>query len=157
MLGIPSYTTSIPSYTTSIPSLAFVGVPLLLEDISPDSRVLLLRGEASLIDRYLLWVDKSCTGGAAYIGELIATQQFVGTWFGATHTIYGGEVAFGGFAVNEAYFVVFTDASVDLVHRERVFYFCHIVGIGLPQDRRKIVVGCPPSLLLNQNRLAILI
>ena len=59
----------IPSYAAL---LLAVGVPLLSEDISPDSRVLLLRGEACLIDRYLLWVDESCTGGAAYGGELIA-------------------------------------------------------------------------------------
>ena len=113
-----------PSYAAL---LLAVLIPLLSEDISPDGRVLLLSGEACLIDRYLLWVDESCTGGAAYIGELVATQQFIGAWFGGTHAIYGGEVAFGGFAVREAYFVVFTDASVDLVHWERVFYFCHIV------------------------------
>ena len=58
-----------PSYAAL---LLAVLIPLLSEDISPDSRVLLLRGEACLIDRYLLWVDESCTGGAAYIGELIA-------------------------------------------------------------------------------------
>ena len=114
------------SYPSLLALLLAVLIPLLSEDISPDSRVLLLRGEASLIDRYLLWVDESCTGGAAYIGELIATQQFVGSGFGATHTIDGGEIAFGGFAVREAYFVIFTDASVNLVHREYIFYFCHL-------------------------------
>jgi len=55
-----------------------------------------------------------------------------GGWFGGALTVGNGEVTTGGVKVCEAYFVLLGDLAVDLVHREGIFYFSHIVGIGLP-------------------------
>ena len=138
-------------------SLAFPRLIHLVEDIAPQSGVLGLLAEAVLVALDVLWVDQTCLCSLSNSLELLAVSDFSGTWFGAAFAVGGAVVHTRSSAVCKADFVFLGDLTVDCLHRECIINFCHIVGIGLPQDRRKIVVGWPPSLLLNQNRLAILI
>ena len=138
-------------------SLAFPRLIHLVEDIAPQSGVLGLLAEAVLVALDVLWVDQTCLCSLRHCFELLAVSDFSGTWFGAAFAVGGAVVDARGSAMCKADFVFLGDLTVDCLHRECIINFCHIVGIGLPQDRRKIVVGWPPSLLLNQNRLAILI
>ena len=144
-------------YTARFAWLALPRLIHLVEDIAPQSGVLGLFAEAVLVALDVLWVDQTCLCSLSNSLELLAVSDFSGTWFGAAFAVGGAVVDTRGSAVCKADFVFLGDLTVDFLHWECVFDFCHIVGIGLPQDRRKIVVGWPPSLLLNQNRLAILI
>ena len=138
-------------------SLAFPSLIHFVEDIAPKRGVLGLLAEASLVLLDVLWVDQTCLCCLRYCLELLAVCDFSGTWFGAAFAVGSAVVYARGCAMCKADFVFLGNLAVDCLHWECIINFCHIVGIGLPQDRRKIVVGWPPSLLLNQNRLAILI
>ena len=138
-------------------SLALPRLIHLVEDVAPKRGVLGLLAEAHLVALDVLWVDQTCLCSLRHCLELLAVSDFSGAWFGTAFAVGGAVVHARGCAVCKADFVFLGDLAVDFLHRECIINFCHIVGIGLPQDRRKIVVGWPPSLLLNQNRLAILI
>ena len=138
-------------------SLALPRLIHLVEDVAPQSGVLGLLAEAHLVALDVLWVDQTCLCCLSHCLELLAVCDFSGTWFSAAFAVHGAVVHTRCSAVCKADLVFLGNLAVDLLHRECIFNLCHIVGIGLPQDRRKIVVGWPPSLLLNQNRLAILI
>ena len=138
-------------------SLRGVSSPLLCPDVRAEALVLLLCFER--ID--ICWVGSldACSGGSSHSFELSLVCQLlrsvrVGVEVAIVATLHGvlGVTAFSKGDVRVL--ANFAGHGFDQVHRSD---FCHIVGIGLPQDRRKIVVGWPPSLLLNQNRLAILI
>ena len=129
----------------------------LVEDIAPKGAVLGLFAESVLVALDVLWVDQTCLCCLSNCLELLAVSDFSGTWFGAAFAVHGAVVHTRGRAMCKADFVFLGNLTVDFLHWECIINLCHIVGIGLPQDRRKIVVGWPPSLLLNQNRLAILI
>lgn len=138
-------------------SLAFPSLIHLAEDIAPHSGVLGLLAEAVHVLLDVLWVDDTCCRSCCNRFESLTVSQFGSTWFASAFAVHSAVVHTRGCAVCKADFVFLGDLTVDFLHWECIFNLCHIVGIGLPQDRRKIVVGWPPSLLLNQNRLAILI
>ena len=115
ILGIPSCTT-----------LLLERCPFLREDVAVKGWVLLLCCESCLVNSQLYWVFQAGSGVSYTSCELDSCCRFRCAHRGRASAIDGGVVAFAGFAVGKAYFVLFTDASVDLVHRERVFYFCHM-------------------------------
>ena len=117
-------------------TLAFPRLIHLVEDVAPQSGVLGLLAEAVLVALDVLWVDQTCLCSLSNSLELLAVCDFSSTWFGAAFAVGGAVVDTRGSAVCKADFVFLGDLTVDCLHWECVFDFCHIVGIGLPQDRR---------------------
>ena len=99
-------------------SLALPSLIHLVEDIAPQSGVLGLLAEASLVLLDVLWVDQTCLCSLSNCLELLAVSDFSGTWFGAAFAVHGAVVDTRGCAVCKADFVFLGDLTVDCLHRE---------------------------------------
>ena len=113
-------------------SLPFPSLIHLVEDVAPQSGVLGLLAEASLVLLDVLWVDQTCLCCLRHILELLAVSDFSSTWFGAALAIRGAVVNARGGAVCKTDFVFLGNLAVDLLHRECIFNLCHFMfGNGL--------------------------
>ena len=108
-------------------SLAFPRLIHLVEDVAPQSGVLGLSAECTLVALDVLWVDQTCLSSCHHCGELLTAKQLSGTWFGLAFTIRSAVVDTRGGAVCKADFVFLGNLTVDLLHRECIFNFCHFV------------------------------
>ena len=102
---------------------SYLSLPLpslihLVEDIAPQSGVLGLFAEASLVLLDVLWVDQTCLCCLSNCLELLAVSDFSGTWFGAAFAVGGAIVDTRSSAVCKADFVFLGDLTVDCLHWE---------------------------------------
>ena len=99
-------------------SLAFPRLIHLVEDVAPQSGVLGLLAEASLVLLDVLWVDQTCLCCLRHCLELLAVSDFSGAWFGAAFAVGGAVVHTRGSAVCKADFVFLGNLTVDCLHWE---------------------------------------
>ena len=99
-------------------SLALPRLIHLVEDVAPQSGVLGLLAEASLVLLDVLWVDQTCLCSLSNSLELLAVSDFSGTWFGAAFAVGGAVVYTRGRAVCKADFVFLGNLAVDCLHWE---------------------------------------
>ncbi len=94
--------------------------------------VLALVFEVELVLWLLGWVFHALCHGGSHLSPIGAVLLLVVADRGGALTVGSGVIEFGCGSVCESDLVGFTDTSVDLIHREGIFYFCHFVfGIGL--------------------------
>ena len=94
--------------------------------------VLVLVFEVELVLWLLGWVFHALCHGGSHLSPIGAVLLLVIADRGGALTVGSGVIEFGCGSVCESDLVGFTDTSVDLIHREGIFYFCHFVfGIGL--------------------------
>ena len=87
--------------------------------------VLVLKVE--LVLRLLGRVFQASCHSRSHLSPIGAVLLLVVADRGGALTVGGGVIEFGCGSVCESDLVGFTDTSVDLIHREGIFYFCHSV------------------------------
>ena len=130
--------------------------------ILTESVVLVLVLEVELVLWLLGWVFHALCHGGSHLSPIGAVLLLVVADRGGALTVGSGVIEFGCGSVCESDLVGFTDTSVDLVHREGIFYFSHsvrhwlalqAVGSALPRWRvtrlrrvyRRFTAVLPPS------------
>ena len=95
--------------------------------ILAESVVLALVLEVELVLRLLGRVFHALCHGGSHLSPIGAVLLLVVADRGGALTVGSGVIEFGCGSVCESDLVGFTDTSVDLIHREGIFYFCHFV------------------------------
>ena len=95
--------------------------------ILTESVVLVLVLEVELVLWLLGWVFQSFCHSRSHLSPIGTVLLLIVADRSGTLTISGGVIEFGCSSVCKANLMVFADTSVDLVHREGIFYFSHSV------------------------------
>ena len=98
--------------------LAFVCLPLLVEDIAIEGLVLGLLLEGCLVLHYLAWIFHAGTGACCNSTELLLMRHLILRIRSDTSTIRGSVIEFACLAVRKADLVRLAHFAVDFVHRE---------------------------------------
>ena len=103
-----------------------------MPEVCTQGRVLALVLKRHLVLRLLGRVFHALCHSRCHLSPVGAVLLLVVADRGGALTVGSGVIEFGCGSVCESDLVGFTDTSVDLIHREGIFYFCHFVfGIGL--------------------------
>ena len=108
--------------------LLLVIIPALLEDVAPHGLVLGLLAEADHILIYESSINQAVTSNSTNSSEFSALGYLRRRSRGGTFTVLYGVITTSSGQVCEANTMLLGDLTVDLVHRECIINFCHIVG-----------------------------